>query len=143
MSAYVPARLRRRVLAEANGLCAYCRSSERLMGVLFEIDHILPISAGGATTLENLCLACPVCNRFKAIRIAGLDPVTLQEARLFHPRIDRWSEHFSWLDHGSALHGLTPIGRVTIEALRMNRPEIIELRRYWVALGLHPPGQTD
>jgi hypothetical protein len=36
--------------------------------------------------------------------------------------------------------GLTSVGRATIKALQMNRPVIVQLRRYWVALGLHPPG---
>jgi hypothetical protein len=35
--------------------------------------------------------------------------------------------------------GLTATGRATIEALRINRPVLVQMRRYWVALGLHPP----
>ncbi len=31
----------------------------------------------------------------------------------------------------------------TIEALHINRPAIIRLRRYWVALNLHPPETND
>ncbi|XXX72057.1 HNH endonuclease signature motif containing protein [Sorangium sp. So ce134] len=30
-------------------------------------------------------------------------------------------------------------GRTTVAALQMNRPVMIELRRYWAATGLHPP----
>jgi len=30
-------------------------------------------------------------------------------------------------------------GRATIALLRMNRPVLMQMRRYWVALGLHPP----
>ncbi len=42
MSSYVPARLREQVFAEAGGRCAYCRSSAELMGVTFELEHIIP-----------------------------------------------------------------------------------------------------
>lgn len=59
----IPTKLRRQVVMAAQGRCAYCRSSEALMGVTFEVDHILPKAAGGETTAENLCLCCPVCNR--------------------------------------------------------------------------------
>jgi hypothetical protein len=35
--------------------------------------------------------------------------------------------------------GITPIGRATLLALRMNHPIIVEARRLWVAAGWHPP----
>jgi hypothetical protein len=132
-------RLRRRILAEANGLCAYCRSAERLMGVLFEVDHIVPVSANGETVLENLCFACPTCNRFKPNSLFSRDPDTGQAAHLFHPRRDRWVEHFFWSDDSTIILGLTPGGRATTHLLRMNRADMVELRRYWVMLHLHPP----
>ena len=46
MSRHIPARLREQVRVDAGGRCAYCQSSEQLMGVTFEIDHIIPQSAG-------------------------------------------------------------------------------------------------
>ena len=86
MSLYIPIELRRRIVTVDRGCCAYCRSAEALMGVTFEIEHILPISAGGATKFENLCLSCPTCNRHKANRLAGVDPDTGIETPLYHPR---------------------------------------------------------
>lgn len=143
MSIYIPVALRRLVLSQALGMCAYCRSLERLMGVPFEIEHIIPTAVGGATVYENLCLACPVCNRYKAVRLSGIDSVTNQLTNLFHPRQDRWNEHFAWNESGSVLIGLSPVGRVTIDCLQMNRPAIVDLRGYWSALGLHPPQLTS
>lgn len=35
--------------------------------------------------------------------------------------------------------GQTPCGRATIEALSLNRPGVINLRRLLVSAGLHPP----
>lgn len=139
MSTYISVELRRQVADRAKGCCAYCRSAERLMGVTFEMDHITPESAGGLTVLENLCLSCPVCNRFKTNRLLASDPVTQEVIALFHPLREEWYHHFQWIENGTQLLGLTPIGRATIVALHMNRDAIIQLRRYWVMLGLHPP----
>ena len=79
MSAYVPADLRRRVREHFSSCCAYCHTAERLTVATFEVEHILPRSSGGETVFENLCLACPTCNRFKATRTKAIDPDT-QEA---------------------------------------------------------------
>ena len=35
--------------------------------------------------------------------------------------------------------GLTPMGRVTVARLQMNRPRMVEARRLWVQAGWHPP----
>ncbi|MFM7441805.1 MAG: hypothetical protein ACKO2V_24940 [Snowella sp.] len=35
--------------------------------------------------------------------------------------------------------GITAEGRATIEALRMNRPQLIRVRVMWVKMGEHPP----
>ncbi len=139
MSSYISARLRRQVLVRDRGTCAYCRCTEGLMGITFEIDHIIPESAGGAAKLDNLCLACPVCNRAKAARLVAIDHDTGQEVPFFHPLTDNWIEHFVWIDNGAVIVGKTPTGRATIEALRMNRPSLIQLRHYWIILELHPP----
>lgn len=139
MSQYIPAALRAEVRSLAHGRCAYCRSAEELLGVIFEIDHVIPLSAGGVASADNLCLSCPTCNRYKATRVVGADPESGQTALLFHPHNDVWKEHFAWSIDGSSLIGLTSIGRVTIEALHMNRPILTRLRLYWAALGLHPP----
>ena len=139
MSSYISARLRRQVLARDHGTCAYCRCTEGLMGITFEVDHIIPESAGGVTKLDNLCLACPVCNRAKAARLVAIDYDTDQEVPFFHPLTDNWVEHFVWMDNGAIVVGKTPTGRATIEALRMNRPSLVQLRRYWIVLELHPP----
>lgn len=109
------------------------------MGVTFELEHVIPLSRGGATIVDNLCLACPTCNRHKATRVTAVDPSTHKRVTLFHPLRDSWAVHFKWSPDTTELIGLTPIGRATIEALHMNRPAIIELRRYWAAVGHHPP----
>ncbi len=83
--ARIPQALRRVVLAAAQDRCAYCLSPEQMMGVAFEIDHILPSSAGGRTQFDNLCLSCPTCNRHKAKRLSARDPLSGRVVTLFHP----------------------------------------------------------
>ncbi len=68
MSQRIPASLREQALAMAGGRCAYCQSAEVLLGVSFEGDHIIPLSAGGETSIDNLCLSSPTCNRHKTTR---------------------------------------------------------------------------
>lgn len=134
--ARIPASLRQAVTEAARGRCAYCHSPQSLMGVPFEIDHIVPRSAGGRTTVDNLCLSCPTCNRHKANRISAPDPITRRSTRLFHPHQDHWPDHFGWSDDGSQIIGLTPTGRATVEALRFNRLAMLTLRLYWIASGV-------
>lgn len=109
MSAYVPAALRAKVRERFAGCCAYCRSAERLTVVTFELEHVTPQAAGGETRFENLCLACPSCNRHKATRQQAVDPETGKQVALFHPQQDRWEEHFSWAEGDRHLAtGLVP-----------------------------------
>lgn len=46
------------------GKCVYCGSTENL-----QLDHIIPFSKGGATTVENLQLLCQKCNLQKSNKI--------------------------------------------------------------------------
>lgn len=46
---------------------------------------------------------------------------------------------FSWSEDARTITGLTSIGRATVEALRMNRDELINLRKLMFAAGEHPP----
>ncbi len=138
MSVYIPALLRRRVRAHFLQRCAYCQSSEALTVVTFEVEHIQPLLLGGQTNFENLCLACPTCNRHKANRVMVLtDDGT--ETQLFHPQRDSWLAHFDWSVNGTVIVGLTAIGVATVNLLRMNRPQLVEVRSLWGIVGKHPP----
>jgi len=118
--------------------CAYCQTAESLTVVTFEVEHILPRSLGGLTDCDNLCLACPSCNRHKSNRLVGITSGGV-ESRLFHPRHDRWLDHFDWSVDGTLIVGLTTIGGVTIDMLRMNRRQLVDVRALWVLIGKHPP----
>jgi hypothetical protein len=58
---------------------------------------------------------------------------------LFNPRTEHWPQHFSWDGEGTRIIGLTPTGRATVEALKLNNPYIVSARRMWVLAGWHPP----
>ncbi len=88
---------------------------------------------GGQTSPENLAYACFYCNTFKGPSVAGVDPQDGEIVRLFNPRADDWGQHFRW--EATLLLGLTAIGRVTIQVLRINQGEALAARRLFVAEG--------
>lgn len=92
--AYIPSHFRARVAERADHCCEYCQSQEVILGKPFEIEHILPTSAGGQTEENNLCLACPRCNRYKGTQIEGFDTESETSVLLFNPRQHDWDEHF-------------------------------------------------
>lgn len=64
----LPARLRFDVLQRDGFRCAYCGRSGGAPGVVLHVDHVVPLVAGGATTVDNLVTACEECNLGKATR---------------------------------------------------------------------------
>jgi hypothetical protein len=131
------------VRSRARGRCEYCRSQERFATESFSIEHIVSLRAGGEDKVENLALACQGCNNHKYIKTEGLDPITGSAVPLFHPRFQRWRDHFIWSHDFTLILGLTPTGRATVEALRLNRDGLINLRRVLFQVGEHPPGEED
>ncbi|MEY4905936.1 MAG: hypothetical protein RLZZ292_3751, partial [Bacteroidota bacterium] len=79
------------------------------------------------------------CNNHKYIAIEALDLVTGLMTPLYHPRINEWSEHFTWSEGFSELIGISPTGRATITRLKMNRSGLINLRKVLVEVRQHPP----
>ena len=124
------------VWQRARERCEYCLLPRALSLMPFEIDHIIPRKHSGTTESQNLALACFYCNRYKGPNIAGFDVGLSEPTRLFHPRKDDWAQHFQW--KGTQLFGITAIGRVTIELLRMNHPEMIVVREALLDEGVFP-----
>lgn len=131
----VSARLRLQVVKRAGDRCEYCRLAQAGQEAAFHIDHIMPVTAGGPTSLENLALACVSCLLRKGARQFAPDPATGESAALFHPRLNTWSDHFRW--GGVEIVGRTPTGRATVAALGMNRPVILLIRAQELRLGRH------
>ena len=134
---YIPAEVRRLVSQRAIGRCEYCGLSQEGQEATFHIDHIIPVAAGGQIIVENLALACVSCSLRKAARQTATDPQTGEEVTLYHPRQERWSEHFRWRVFAWLARGRP--GRATVIALDMNRPLILAIRQEEEKLGRHPP----
>ena len=126
------------VAERAHHRCEYCHAPESIFNVVFEVEHIQPIATGGTSTEENLALACRSCNSFKGSRNRHLDPESGLEERFYHPRQDRWEEHFSASDGSSEIIPLTAIGRVTVIGLKINNRAQLTARQFWIQLGLFP-----
>lgn len=123
-------------------LCEYCHTPEDFSPDSFDIEHIISIANGGTNDDWNLALACGGCNGSKFIKTSWFDPQTGEHVPLFHPRQDDWNEHFAWSEDWSLIIGLTPVGRATIEKLKMNRPSLVNLRNALVSYNAHP-GKTN
>jgi hypothetical protein len=126
------------VARRADHRCEYCRAPERLFNTKFDVEHVTPVSRGGADDPENLALACRICNQKKGDATTGPDPAGAAQVYLFDPRRDRWIEHFAIDPDDLSVLGLTPAGRATVERLDMNNADQLAARAIWAELGLFP-----
>ncbi|PYS53428.1 MAG: HNH endonuclease, partial [Acidobacteria bacterium] len=88
-------------------------------------------------------LSCQGCNGHKYTKQQVTDPITGLVVPLFHPRRDRWNEHFAWSVDTTVIVGLTPTGRATVEALHLNRIELANLREVLYDAQEHPPTESN
>ncbi len=101
--------------------------SQSLQGASFHIEHIRPLAKAGATTAENLALACPSCNLHKSNRLTAPDLETGQAVPLYHPRTQPWPAHFAW--------------RGAVALLDLNHPRRQRVREAEARFGLFPPAE--
>ncbi len=123
----------------AKNCCEYCISQAKFSPDPFSIEHIIPRSKGGTSDLDNLAVACQGCNNFKYSHIQAIDPITGELAPIYHPRQHNWHEHFTWSNDLTQMLGLTPIGRATVDRLRLNREGVVNLRQALSSIDQHPP----
>jgi hypothetical protein len=135
----ISAQIRQQIIINAQYRCEYCKTSSRLTGMPLTMEHIKPKSLGGSDDLNNLAAACYRCNEFKGAKISEIDLRTGNSSRLFNPRTDLWSNHFTWIDGGTQVAGASLIGDVTVIALRLNNEDIIAARALWISFDWHPP----
>lgn len=81
----------RRLTLRQNGECFYCRRV-----LVLTMDHVIPVSRGGVTSVGNLVLACRSCNSRK-------NNMTIMEFRIYC----RNSE-FQWIIDNDLERYLTP-----------------------------------
>jgi hypothetical protein len=135
----VSATMRAAVEERAGHRCEYCHLPTRGQMAPFPIDHLIPLSQAGPTSLDNLALSCPVCNGHKWKYVAWPDPESGEAVPLFNPRTDVWSRHFEWSrEQRGVLVGKTPCGRATIARLQINRLDLVATRQLLAGLSLFP-----
>ena len=137
--ANIPATLRAFVISRSGGYCEYCKSPSDFTTEPFSIEHILPRAKQGKDTADNLAFACIGCNVYKSDTTEFLDALSGDTAPLSNPRTMNWTDHFLWDETMTAVIGKTPTGRATVEALRLNRRPLMNLRRALIAIDEHPP----
>jgi 5-methylcytosine-specific restriction endonuclease McrA len=78
-------KLARRIKARDGHRCQYCSATAESSGSALHLDHLVPRSAGGEDTAENLVLACRSCNCARHdmplaqwVRVAGLSRTARQ-----------------------------------------------------------------
>jgi hypothetical protein len=136
----VNAALRLLVATRAGRRCEYCLLREEDAFLSHQIDHIISRKHGGSEKESNLALACARCNALKGSDIASIDPRTKEITTLFHPRLQRWEDHFRF--DGPILEPLTGEGRATARLLRLNAIErVAERRRLIALLKRNPPAR--
>jgi hypothetical protein len=119
--------IRAQVRTRARDCCEFCGlGQERELFFTFHVEHIIARQHRGADDLENLALACYHCNLHKGTNLTSLDPQTGELTALFHPRLQRWSDHF--LMNGTLVTGTSAVGRTTVALLKMNAPDRRRLR---------------
>ena len=132
---YISPIIRRQVTERAKERCEYCLFPQHATLFTFEMEHIIAEKHGGVTSLENLALACPYCNRAKGSDLGSLDPQTGKLTPFFNPRLQIWTEHFD-LEKATIIP-LTGEGRVTERILGFNqadrlleRQQLIQAQQY-------------
>jgi HNH endonuclease len=132
----IPEELRRFVAKRAEFRCEYCLVHEEDSLSPHQVDHIVGRKHGGGTDPPNLAYACLRCNLWKGSDVGTVDPGTGVAARLFHPRLDRWTEHFEI--RGAALEGTTEVGRATVKVLKLNHEHRLAERELLARAGRYP-----
>ena len=129
--------LREQVRRRAKDRCEYCQMPQSYTRLPHEVDHIRARKHLGPTKLTNLGWCCANCNNRKGTDASAYIPGSDELVRLFHPRRDKWHDHFEW--DGPTLRGKTGIAEATIELLKINSDGRIDHRRMLIDLGFFPP----
>lgn len=116
----------KQVVRERAGFaCEYCGVTEQNAGGELTIDHFQPQSKGGGDELENLVYSCVRCNLYKS----DFWNEASSEPNLWNPRLEPAETHL-WLADDGRFLALTEVGELSIRILKLNRPQLIEYRRY-------------
>jgi hypothetical protein len=124
---------RRFVAERAVYQCEYCLLHEDDSYSPHQIDHIISRKHGGLSEVDNLAYACLRCNAWKGSDVGSLDLKTGALVSLFHPRRQRWDDHF--VLRGAVIQPLTAEGRATARLLKLNLDKRVVERQLLIAVG--------
>jgi len=133
MTPYISETLRNIVAHRAQYRCEYCLISQDDTFHTCHIDHIISTKHGGLTIVENLALACSICNRNKGSDVGSYLFSLDDFVRFFNPRKDEWKVHFH-LKEGLILPKTT-IGEATVKILDFNNQELVFDRKILIQAG--------
>jgi hypothetical protein len=122
------------VRERAGARCEYCKLPDFALSPSdFHVEHIVARKHRGSDDPENLAWACIFCNFYKGPNLASFDPDTGELTRLFHPRRDKWDDHFRMQQRN--IVGSTAVGRTTIWLMEINSQIMLRLRSSLIAEG--------
>lgn len=108
------------VRRRARFACEYCGVSETSAGGELTVDHFRPQSKGGSDEPDNLVYACVRCNLYKS----DFWTENPEASQLWNPRIEPFRNHF-WQTEDGFLFALTENGEMTLNILKLNRPQLV------------------
>jgi hypothetical protein len=129
--------VRRLVAQRAAYRCEYCLLHEDDSYSPHQIDHIISRKHGGSSASDNLAYACLRCNTWKGSDVGSLDFETGAFLSFFHPRRQRWDDHF--VLRGAVIEPLTAEGKVTARLLKLNLDKRVVERQLLATVGRYPP----
>lgn len=129
--------LRRKITTRAAECCEYCLVHQDERPEKHQIDQITALKHGGTTDSENPALACVICNRYKGSDLTSIDLLEKVIVPLFNPRTQIWSEHFEL--EQEKIVGQTPIGRATVDLLKLNDEDRLIERQEIIKAKCYPP----
>jgi hypothetical protein len=128
--------LRQLVAERAGYRCEYCLLHEDDSYSSHQLDHIISRKHGGGSDADNLAYACLRCNVWKGSDVGSIDDETGALVSLYHPRHQRWDDHFEL--RGAIIEPLTSEGKATVRLLKLNLDKRIVERRLLLAVSRYP-----
>lgn len=118
------------LLSMSRGKCAYCEALIREESKYMEVDHFYckAIYPDRVVEWENLLPSCKRCNVRKGSHDVGTVPI-------IDPALNEPSDHLRIINFH--FRGKSPLGTETVDALHLNDPDRLVLKRYQIGSAIH------
>ena len=93
---YISSKLRAMVMIRDNSTCQMCGKNVKDDHIRVHIDHIIPLSWGGATELDNLQVLCSDCNEGKKNFVSSENPDLMIEINRANSTKERLRIYFEY-----------------------------------------------